>query len=61
MAPPVNMFAQRAQQKALSRAADAGAVASGAKSREELAAENGAFAFPAGRVEIDFSKAKKKY
>jgi len=61
MKSPVNFFAQRAQEKVASRAADVEALASGAKSREQLREENGSFAFPANRVRIDFSKAKTKY
>lgn len=61
MKPAADIFAQRAQEKAASRAADDEALASGAKSREELRKENGSFAFPPGRVMVDFSKAKFKY
>lgn len=56
-----DIFAQRVLEKAASRAADADALASGAKSREQLNEENGSFGFPANRVQIDFSKAKTKY
>ncbi len=56
-----NIFAQRVLVKAASRAVDAAALSSGVKSREQLSAENGAFAFPRERVRIDLSKAKRKY
>jgi hypothetical protein len=47
--------AERAREKAASREADARALASGAKSREQLRAENSAFGFPRERVRIDFA------
>lgn len=52
--------AERAREKALSREADARALASGEKTREQLHAENSAFAFPPERVRIDFSRVKIK-
>lgn len=51
---------QRAAEKAASREADARALASGEKTREQLRAENGAFAFPRERVRIDVSRVKFK-
>ena len=45
-------FAQREREKQASRDEDARALASGEKSREQLANENGAFAFPRDRVRI---------
>lgn len=62
MKPQVEKFspAQRAHEKAASREADARALASGEKSREQLRAENGAFAFPPDRIRLDFSRAKSK-
>ena len=52
--------AECAREKAASREADARALASGEKSREELRAENGAFGFPPERVRVDFSRVKPK-
>lgn len=52
--------AERAREKAASRAEDARALASGEKTREQLQAENAAFAFPPERVRIDFSKIKSR-
>ncbi|MCA9675610.1 MAG: hypothetical protein KC464_11285 [Myxococcales bacterium] len=52
--------AERAREKAASRAADALALASGEKSREQLRVENNAFGFPRKRVRIDFSRVKSK-
>jgi len=43
---------QRAREKQASREADARALASGEKLPDELARENGAFAFPKERVRI---------
>jgi hypothetical protein len=51
---------QRALEKQLSREADARALASGEKTRDQLRAENGAFAFPRERVHVDFSRVKIK-
>jgi hypothetical protein len=51
---------QRALEKAMSRNADAQALASGEKTQAQLGAENGAFAFPRERVHIDFSRVKTK-
>jgi hypothetical protein len=51
---------QRAAEKAASREADARALASGEKTREQLRAENGAFAFPRERVRVDLSRVKIK-
>jgi hypothetical protein len=51
---------QRASEKALSREADAQALASGAKSPGQLRSENGAFAFPRERVQVDFARVKPK-
>ncbi|CAN5917668.1 hypothetical protein BH11MYX2_BH11MYX2_04530 [soil metagenome] len=52
--------AERLREKAASREADAHAVASGQKSYVDLEKENAAFAFPPGRVRIDFSQIKSK-
>jgi hypothetical protein len=52
--------AEHVRQKAASREADARALASGEKSRQELRAENGTFGFPRDRVRIDFSQVKPK-
>lgn len=43
---------ERASEKQLSREADVRALAFGEKDRDELARENGAFAFPRERVRI---------
>ena len=43
---------ERASEKQLSREADVRALALGEKDRDELARENGAFAFPRERVRI---------
>ncbi|HEU4729665.1 MAG TPA: hypothetical protein VFT22_17340 [Kofleriaceae bacterium] len=51
---------QRAMEKALSRDIDAQALESGTKSAAQLRSENGAFAFPRERVQVDFSRAKPK-
>ena len=51
---------QRALEKKLSREADAQALASGEKTREQLRAENRAFAFPRERLRVDFSRVKIK-
>jgi hypothetical protein len=51
---------ERASEKAMSRDADARALASGEKTQAELCAENGAFAFPRDRIHVDFSRAKPK-
>jgi hypothetical protein len=51
---------ERAREKALAREADAQALASGEKTREQLRDENRAFAFPRGRVRVDFSRLKIK-
>ena len=48
----------RANEKALSRAEDARALATGEKSLEDLQRENGAFAFPRRVIRIDFSGRK---
>jgi hypothetical protein len=48
--------AVRAAEKQASRDADARALASGEKSRAQLKAENGAFAFPRDRVRICFPR-----
>jgi hypothetical protein len=50
---------QRAAEKAASREEDARALASGEKTREQLSAENGAFAFPPERVRLEFPSLKK--
>jgi hypothetical protein len=55
---PLNAAA-RAQEKAASREADARALASGEKSREQLRVENSAFGFPRERVRIDFGQLKR--
>lgn len=62
MKPRVESYspAERAREKAVSREADARALASGEKSREQLRVENGAFAFPPERIRLDFSRAKSK-
>jgi hypothetical protein len=52
--------AERVREKVVSREADARALASGEKSRQELRAENSAFGFPRGRVRVDFSQVKPK-
>jgi hypothetical protein len=52
--------AERAREKAASREADAHALASGKKSREQLRAENSAFGFPRERVRVDFAQVKPK-
>lgn len=46
----------RAREKAASRAADEHALASGAKSIEQLRAENGAFSFPRNRIRLNLSR-----
>jgi hypothetical protein len=48
----VNLAEQRAREKQASREKDELALQSGKISREELARENGAFAFPRDRVRI---------
>jgi hypothetical protein len=48
---------QRAEEKRRSRAADASAVASGEKTRDDLRRENGSFAFPNARIRWDLVKA----
>ena len=48
----VNLAEQRAREKQESREKDELALQSGKISREELARENGAFAFPRDRVRI---------
>ena len=48
--------AQRVREKAESRAADVRALESGAKSVEQLRAENGAFAFPRERVRLHIGR-----
>jgi hypothetical protein len=45
---------ERAREKQASRDADAYALRSGEKSREQLKHENGAFAFPRERLRISF-------
>jgi hypothetical protein len=50
---------QRAAEKAASREADARALASGEKTRDQLRAENSAFAFPPERVRLEFPRLKK--
>ena len=50
----------RMLEKQASREADAQALASGEKTQDQLCAENGAFAFPPGRVRLDFSRVKIK-
>jgi hypothetical protein len=50
---------ERAREKAASREADARALASGEKSREQLRVENGAFGFPRDRVRLDFTQVKR--
>jgi hypothetical protein len=50
--------ARRALEKARQREADARALALGEKSRQELQAENGAFAFPRSRIRLDLSRTK---
>jgi hypothetical protein len=47
---------ERAREKQLSREADARALASGEKSRDELRRENGHFAFPNVRVSLRGAK-----
>ena len=47
--PVALVLAERAREKNESRDADQRALASGQKSREDLRAENGAFAFPGAR------------
>ncbi len=49
---------ERAEEKRRSREADAAALASGGKTREQLRKENSAFAFPRSRVRLDI-KGKK--
>lgn len=51
-----NALPDRREQKALAREADRRALASGAKSRDDLRRENGYFAFPNARIE--FANAK---
>ncbi len=46
----------RAAEKQVSRDADAQALASGEKSRAQLKAENGAFAFPRNRIRLERPK-----
>lgn len=60
MKPSVNSYspAERAREKAASREEDVRALASGEKSREQLSAENGAFAFPRDRIRLDLSRVK---
>ncbi|MCU0659071.1 MAG: hypothetical protein MUF64_28585 [Polyangiaceae bacterium] len=47
---------ERAQQKQLEREQDARALASGEKTREQLRAERGVFAFPSVRLRLDLVK-----
>lgn len=54
-------FAMRAVRKHAQRLLDEKALASGEKTREQLAIENGAFAFPRDRIRIDFSRVRTKY
>jgi hypothetical protein len=51
---------ERGREKAMSRDADAQALASGEKTQAQVRAENGAFAFPRERVHVDFSRVKIK-
>ena len=62
MKPRVESYnpAERAREKAASREADERALASGAKSRQQLSRENGAFAFPPERIRLDLSRAKSR-
>jgi hypothetical protein len=60
MASEVLDPAERAREKAASRAEDARALAAGEKTRQDLEADNAAFAFPPERVRIDFSKIKSR-
>lgn len=48
----------RAEEKAASRARDAADLASGRKTRADLARENGAFAFPRELVRLTYSGRK---
>jgi hypothetical protein len=56
MSPPIGPFSfdERAREKQASRDADAHALVSGEKSREQLKQENSAFAFPKDRLRIHF-------
>jgi hypothetical protein len=47
---------QRAEEKRRSRVADANALASGEKTRDDLRRENGHFAFPNARIRWDLVK-----
>jgi hypothetical protein len=58
MKPDQYSASERAAEKAKSREADDQALASGEKTREQLRAENRAFAFPRERLRIDFSRVK---
>lgn len=51
----------RAAEKQASRDADARALASGEKSRAQLKAENGAFAFPRDRIRLERKQYKNTY
>jgi hypothetical protein len=51
---------QRALEKQRSREADAQALASGEKTRDQLRDENRAFAFRRDRLRVDFSRVKFK-
>lgn len=50
----------RALEKAASREADARALESGEKSREQLKAENSAFAFPRDQIRLDAPRPLKR-
>jgi len=52
-----NLFAKRAAEKAKSRRADARALASGKKSREQLRQENGLFSGMKVRLVLEKAKA----
>jgi hypothetical protein len=52
----VSLSEERAQQKQREREEDARALASGEKTREQLRAERGAFAFPNTRLRLDLVK-----
>lgn len=56
MKPPLHSLdpRERALEKASARAADARALASGEKSRQQLRIENGAFAIPRDRVRVEY-------
>jgi hypothetical protein len=51
---------QRAWEKQQSREADAQALASGEKTRDQLRIENRVFTFPRERLRVDFSRVKIK-